>query len=285
MVKLVFWNTEGASDHAFDIAEYHKQFLDGALRSQTATRKRSKAIGVATRAMRRSIGRKDTKIDRLLEREIHSDHIVEREGQRYASKVRKAKLLRDLRIGLYQCKHTFFCEVTSTSFDAQSSRVGRITDGLKCYSYFHRGVKKKLKHINVETLRSPRAIMGIQIGGIPCLFWHAPSGGNGQAVAKNFKQLCKLSPQRPFLLFGDLNAEPEQVKKYGVPEECIIAPPQGDGTRINKKGTRISNKILDYALTNVPKYRARCRPLYDSLEGFQIKVGTGSDHMPMILQY
>ena len=104
----------------------------------------------------------------------------------------------------------------------------------------------------------------------------APSGNNGAIVAQMANGLNASG--RPFVLFGDLNAEPSDYEDELVAGVSILEPPGP---------TRISGRILDYAVTNVPNFFSGdypCRPLYSGKKNFEIKERTGSDHMVMVLQ-
>ncbi len=291
MVKIVFWNTEGGTEAAPIKAKRSKRRYKAVRRSNQLSIERH-AGESSDRRFTRSLTKRSRKrkaddmepspeerLSKASSRELKNLRTELWAEQKRIAMRNKAILLETLPYGVRKCDHVFFCEVVSNHLHAQSSIDGQITPMLKCYSYYNNGTSTPLSNDDLTGGPKTRIPKYVMIDGTKFYFWHAPSGDGakkGKVVANVFRILCDFN--EPFVLFGDLNADPEQLVQQGLDWDNII-PPEYKG------GTRISGRTLDYAITNAPREGAICRRLFPFTVGFDIKIRTGSDHMPMVLEY
>jgi hypothetical protein len=302
MTKIVFWNVEHLSQAAVDIAaaavraeERRANKYQAAIAAAASSG--GSGYGKITRATTRSAtkSRASTasaasaaggRFDRM---ESRAYHAVEQARSTAEKLKNKFELSQDLTIS---APHVFFCEVLSSHPDAQSPLLGAAPagGGTLCYTHYENGVSSAFTHCPIThgwyvgaplpaaMTRVPKGIIihgtrGLAAGQpVRFCFWHAPSGNNGQIVAQMANGLDVGGP--PFVLFGDLNAEPGDYAPWLRPGVHIMRPPGG---------TRISGRTLDYAITNRPAWFNQCRPLYTEQQ-YPIKQRTGSDHMVMAFE-
>ena len=286
--KIGFWNVEHWSNNALLKAEEAEEQATFALeRIQRGAVQRGHNTK-PTRAVTRLQLRNDWKkhkfsgLSRAEKSELNALKYAKGKLRIAQQKVRKYTYARDM---VYSCDHLFYCEVESSHTDAQSSSAnGIISPHLLCYAYYHDKVSTALNHYahwpapiaNLQRVPKYRDIAGSGQGGIVrCYFWHAPSGNNGTIVATAYNHLVGLHNNlgTPFVLFGDINTEPTNLILKGIPAGNIVAT---DG------GTRISTRILDFAITNVPN-RISIRK-YQNCPAQSIKDQNGSDHAFMFLE-
>lgn len=302
MIRIIFWNVEHISARAVEIAEEAaeaaRQSRSGFLGrlAQRPVHETTRPVtrhGVATGQVKRSRGDdapdKRYQLNRDERTELAREIQYQRATRTAELKQRKYLLSEDLPASR---GHVFLSEVVSSHPAAQNPLPGHGAPGGQtlCYAHYRNGASMPfticpytqnwaganhpiLRQDGHAAKRMPKAISITGRGGpIWFCFWHAPSGNNGQVVANAYADLAASGAN--FVLFGDLNAEPHQITGRGVPPGHILRPPGG---------TRISNRCLDYAVTNVPNAFNLVRPLYVS-SGYQIKERTGSDHMVMVLE-
>ena len=290
MKKMIFWNTEHLSPNALRIAERAVRRKEAAV--EAAHHRASRTAGHGpTRAVTRSLaqaarrasfkGHALSREERLEAMQVSSLNATEAAAERLRNKFR---LSGDLAVS---APHVFFCEVSATHPDARNPLLHGLAAGgaTLCYAYYQTGASSAFTHCPMSNGwyagpalpaldRVPKSVTINGTGGpVRCCFWHAPSGNDGQIVATVFAGL--VAGGAPFVLFGDLNAQPDQLVAQGVPAPAII---HSGGP------TRISGRCLDYAITNVPHQFKNCRPLYNGAENYLIKQKTGSDHMVMVLE-
>jgi len=207
--------------------------------------------------------------------------------------IKKWRLSEDLVIS---ARHTFFCEVHIDHSQKRSPLLNGAPPGggTLCYAYYHGDASADFTNCPITdrwyvggalpgVTRVPRGVkINVSSGDhkgteVRFCFWHAPAGNDGRIVVQMANGLN--AGGQPFVLFGDLNAEPRDLLRHlrhqlaaGV---SILHPPGG---------TRISGRTLDYAVTNVPHFFHACRRLYDDKKNREIKQTTGSDHMIMVLE-
>lgn len=305
MKSIIFWNVEHISQHALDIADRAATRERRTLETKAASAVRHAAHG-PTPAIRRShlmhgnyaveakirrkqqaerTGRANRAAqfanNRGLNAEIAAGSAMQTAESKARQLLKKFKLSQDLPTS---ANDVFFCEVVATHPDARSSQAGAAAPGgaVLCYARYSGGINAGFTHCPVtlgwcnapaQGTRVPKSVtITGHHGPVHFCFWHAPSGNNGTVVAQMYADL--VAHGAPFVLFGDLNTEPNQLITHHVPPVNILQPPAG---------TRISNRCLDYAVTNVPGYFHGVRALYPQANGWAIKQRTGSDHMVMIL--
>ena len=287
MRKIIFWNVEGASVNAIREADRLARRKDMVARTMKMVASRHSGhdrTGPLTRGtidrVRRSLKSHGLTREQISEARAH---MAAERAALDAQKMRnKFKLFLDLP---HSAHDVFCCEVVANHPHARSPLAGAAAAGgaTKCYAYYHNAASTAFTHCPVTSawyagpafapgVRVPKAVvLAATAGNVLCCFWHAPSGNNGAIVAQVFNGLVGAGP---FVLFGDLNAEPKQLIQQGVPAADIIAP---------HGMTRISGRCLDYAITNVPNQVSACRAIYPD-QYRDIKQKTGSDHMAMVLQ-
>ena len=293
MNKIIFWNVEHLSPQAADIAEAAAVAAEVRLAKKAKTHATSKGTREKpTRATTRgSIKKKHVmNAGNVHERAEARVFIMLDQARKKAARLRNKLLLsEDLAAS---AQHTFFCEVLSDHPDARSPLMGGAAagGGTLCYAHYQGGVSTNVStcpitdgwYMGPALPAMPRVPRGVVINGsrgaaagqqVRFCFWHAPSGNNGTIVAQMANGLH--AGGNPFVLFGDLNAEPSDYEAALVVGVSILKP---------AGATRISGRILDYAVTNVPNLFNPCRPLYNGSENFEIKETTGSDHMVMVFQ-
>ena len=182
--------------------------------------------------------------------------------------------------------HVFLCEIVHTHVHADPPKpASGPNERPLSYLYYANGVRTPLTNFPTAsgagwyagpalpaTMRVPKAVV---INNVRFCFWHAPSGNSGRPVIDMFNGLN--IPGTRFVLFGDLNCDPEQLIARGLPVANIIAP---------LTATRISGRRLDYAITNVPElFERTCRQWSQYPKPIDILRSTGSDHSPMILNF
>ena len=120
-------------------------------------------------------------------------------------------------------------------------------------------------------------------GDIHVYIFHAPasSSGGAKAVAFLAVALNALHGGQPWVLIGDLNVEPEDLKKQcrALPikiEDLIVEPPEA--TFVGKVGSTSAPKKYDYALSNINRNALNLRVLKRSPRLGQ------SDHLPIVLE-
>jgi hypothetical protein len=280
-MKIIFWNTEHLSPNALKIAE--KAVRDKNRQRTTMLKQATRSHG-PTRAVTRSlVGRSAPNLPGLSREERREVRALAflKAAAAQAEKLRnKSELSLDLPIS---APRVFYCEVITDHPDHQSPFPGGVAvdPNTLCYAHYSNGVSTAFT--DCPTTGGPgwyggpalagRVPKSVTLGAPPVrfCFWHAPSGNNGAIVAQVYNGLNAAG--QPFVLFGDLNAEPHVVTLQGVPPLSILNP---------GGPTRISGRCLDYAITNVPlRFPNGCRPLYTGVEGYSIKERTGSDHMIM----
>lgn len=293
--KIGFWNVEHWSKNSLEIAQ--KAEAKAAMEEERLTGQITQrgSSGELTRAVTRAqvIGKIRVKapepvvrvepysipkpLSRDERREATALSAVQQARKIAQQTLRKFTLAQDM---IFSTDQLFYCEVECDHPNAQSSKAdGTTTPHLLCYASYENKISSVLNYttlwpasFNPDRVPLYRDIRGTSPGSPPvrCYYWHAPSGNNGQIVAEAYAHLNTLGT--PFVLFGDLNAEPEQLINKGIPKNNIVAP---DGP------TRISGRTLDYAVTNVPK-RIAIRK-YRDCPALDIKLLGGSDHAFMFL--
>ncbi len=292
MPRVLFWNAEGISEHAVRIAERAARSKERLTKAATASIQRHANQGATkaiTRAMVQEARHKSFKhhgLDKNTRREAAAMFTASQFEQKATQYRNKYQFSQDLP---FSAPHVFFCEVVSINVAAQSPLQAGALHATKCYAHYVHGAPSPFTHCPVTipagwyagpaiaaNHRVPKSVTLAGAGApVRFCFWHGPSGNNGAVVAAMYAALNAGGGGAPFVLFGDLNADPAQVAGQGVPLANIIRPPAM---------TRISGRILDYAVSNVP-HRFTLRPLLPHVLGYDIKVRTGSDHMPMILDF
>jgi hypothetical protein len=294
MNKIIFWNTEHLSVQAAEIAEEALEAAERKLEVKNRHAKLHAKDEPTRRTTRHSIKDIWSAGDRH-ERAAARAHETHDKAQKRAARARNKLLLSQDLIASHQPQHTFFCEVLSDHTDAQSPLRGGAAagGGTLCYAHYYSGTSANFTHCAINNAwyvgpavpptveRIPRGLVinvarGVHAGqAVRFCFWHAPSGNNGQIVAQMANGLAAAG--QPFVLFGDLNAQPTDYNALLAPGVTILDP---------ECPTRISGRTLDYAITNVPgAFRDnRCRPLYPGNENYAIKQRTGSDHMVMVFE-
>lgn len=300
MPSITFWNVEHLSQAAVDIAEAAKIAQERTVDKFTTTIAASAASSISsgdaqlTAAVRRSSvinSPKGDPSDSRLERLEKRAFVVAEELRQKADRLEnKFELSQDLTLG----EHVFFCEVQSGHAGAENPLLRGLAAGAGTlhYLYYQKGKVSAFTHcpisdgwyppVLIPTLpKMDRVPKGVVINGarghaagqpIRFCFWHAPAGNDGKIVATMANGLALAG--HPFVLFGDLNAEPGFVKPHLAAAVEILEP---------ATATRISGKILDYAITNEPGWFNKCRALYTVKKFSEIKEKTGSDHMVMLL--
>lgn len=289
MTKIIFWNVEHLSPQALDIAD---KAADAAKRAakraktHAAVHASDEPTRPTTRLFVKDHRNTGTRYERAEARAFQSLDRAQNKAERLR---RKLLLSEDL---ARSAQHTFFCEVLVDHPDARSPLLGGAAagGGTLCYAHYKGGVSTNFTHCPISDnwyvgapfpglTRVPRGVVINGASGaakgkpVRFCYWHAPSGNSGKIVAKMANGLH--AGGQPFVLFGDLNAEPSDFEVWLAPGVTILKPPGP---------TRISGRKLDYAVTNVASYFHPCRPLYSGHENYKIKEQTGSDHMVMILQ-
>jgi len=288
----MFWNAEHIGRNAQEMADRAIRRVERELRALTIlaqfyagqalpkplTREALRQAEYQERRYPNLNFNREARAEARLRRELAD---AERDAEKYRN---KASLAEDLTVS---APYVFFCEVEATHPDSQYSLLGRGEPGggTLCYAHYQNGASRLFTNCPIDDgwcgLVNPipnadRVPKSVPIRGSNGLmqfcFWHAPSGNNGRVVAAMYDGL--IASGRDFVLFGDLNAEPNDVMAHGVPEDSVIKP---------ICPTRISGRCLDYALTNRHDWFSVCRPLYNGMQGRNIKIRTGSDHMVMIL--
>ena len=304
MNKIIFWNAERLSKKAAEKAQKAERDQEGmakkamsrprrgdATPSRMPTRSYDKKHATRGGGHRSSVKQEPgtkggTRVERAAIWQYNFLEALRAEAERLRYKV---TLSEDLAIS---APHTFLCEVLSDHPHARSPLLKGLAagGGTLCYAHYQDGVSTAFTHCAITDgwyagaalpawlTRVPRGVevkvtTGVHKGkAVRVCFWHAPSGNSGQIVAQMANGLH--AGKKPFVLFGDLNAEPYQVA-WRLSKGVTIVEPLGP--------TRISGRQLDYAVTNVPEVTSpKCRPLYDGLTNFKIKQKTGSDHMVMV---
>ena len=286
METIYFWNAEHLSSNAEGKIDKEEAKLEALKKEETYRYNRHMSFEPyphrPPRVMRSHL-KGGGPIRRIHNREYHKAYKSAKyiEEQTINITRRKNKFKNELWLtkGLSNKQHSFICEVQEDYLGSISSLRGVADPATLCYYYGGGGLASALNWRNVPdpvglTGQNSRIPKTTQIANVEFCFWHAPSGNNGQVVANTYNWL--LQAGNNFVLFGDLNAEPDQVKRHGVPAANILEP---DGP------TRISGRKIDYAITNVPDrfLEKKSKRLFD-VEGMEIKNETGSDHMIMKLQ-
>ncbi len=292
-MRIMFWNVEGISQNVVDkaaAAARRKELMARGFKKIAARHAGHSGGRAITRGAAEQVrlNLKSHGLSREARNEARAQNAAEA-AERVAKQFRnKFQLSHDLP---HSAPDVFFCEVVATHPNAQRSLPGPGAAGgaTKCYAYYHGGASTMFAACPVTngwyagpafgaSDRVPKAVVlnpGGAGGPIRFCFWHAPSGNNGAIVAQMFIGLGGAAAGvAPFVLFGDLNSEPNQLVNQGVPPNNIINP---------NCMTRISGRCLDYAVTNVPNRVRACRPLNDA-QYRDIKLRTGSDHMVMVLE-
>ncbi|TQV87752.1 hypothetical protein [Aliikangiella coralliicola] len=289
MKKIIFWNIERLSPNQLF---FSRAALKRARSAYTAAQKQAaRKVGhEATRAVTRSSVKKKS-MSKFLSRESRNERrsfwFLKAEEDKAESMRNKYELSEDLPPSAH---HAFYCEVGYNHGDRRSPRIGATAAGSSdlCYAYYANGASSAFTHCPITAgwcgapppaalgglVRVPKSVSVVGTAGpVRFCFWHAPSGNNGAIVAQVYNALNAHGAA--FVLFGDLNAEPDDLIHQGVPGANILDP---------GGATRISGRCLDYAVTNVPNQFHGCRPLYNVRNPREIKIRTGSDHMPMVLE-
>lgn len=296
MPKIIFWNIEHLSPLALDIAEAAARAADKSKAAHlkaiaAAASSSGPGYGKITKATTRSATRNvstasaaGNKFERMEARAYVTSDDAEKLAQRLKY---KHQLSEDLK---HSAHHTFFSEVIASHPDARSPLLGAAAagGGVLCYAqYAAGGVSTAFTNCPITDgwyvgapLAMTRVPKGIVIAGtsgaakgqpVRFCFWHAPAGNGGQIVAQMANGLN--AGGQPFVLFGDMNAQPDDYAVWLHANVHIMRPPGG---------TRISGRAYDYAVTNCPEWLHDCRPLYTGSENYRIKERTGSDHMVMV---
>lgn len=303
-MNILFWNTEGGSERAQAKAEEERRKLDAVERSAEATIRRHARAG-ATRPITRAAlrGRKAEMRNRrpglpkrthqfkapILSRAEKAELLLMAQRDRAAKARRqfrnKAALMEGI-MNLREFPHVFLCEIMHTHPHADAPKpVSGQDERPKSYLYYASGARTALAQfptasgagwftgvIPAAKKRVPKAVV---INNVRFCFWHASSGNNGQEVVDMYNGLAGAG--QPFVLFGDLNCDPQQLINRGLPAGNIIEP---------LTATRISGRKLDYAVTNVPhRFKRHVRHWGQYPTPRDIKDQTGSDHSPMILTF
>lgn len=296
MTKIIFWNAEHLTDNAFDIYENARLQVGACKRSAQNQFERRAGRGPTkriTRAMkaeaRGGVGKRKLDRDTALEVDaLVAEEVAERAAER---KRNKFQLSNDLPAS---ARHVFMCEVSATVMGAHNPLTGPANGATLHYAYYQGGNITPFTDCPVThgagwyvhpagavpfgaDFRVPKSVTipnGGAGAGVRFCFWHAPSGNSGAIVAQMYNSLAAAG--QPFVLFGDLNAEPNQLMHHGIAAANIIDP---------GVPTRISGRTLDYAVSNVAAHFTRLAPLHPDAHGYDIKQQTGSDHMPMIMHY
>lgn len=281
-----FWNAEKLSNDVETIAQAAVDKATNDLNALLDNVKPGETTRALTRQKIKANGRHHPygkgQESRTEKKERERRNICEKTLREQEIKLRKVQVAQRS-IGSYD--EVFYCEVMYNHTDAQSPLYlgAAVTLNVNCYASYDRSqVSQDLTHIawppNIQnnTTRFPayRDLHGAGNGGVVrCYFWHAPSGSNGNIVVDVYQHLMTLGA--PFILFGDLNAEPAQIQ--GGPKVPIAHIVQAGPTRI-------SGRTLDYAITNVPS-RVRLRKQDGTTNNFaSIKRQYGSDHAFMVLE-
>ncbi|MBO9806462.1 hypothetical protein, partial [Xanthomonas phaseoli] len=286
--KIIFWNAEHLSPNAADIAER-------ALRREKKSAERAKIMAskckkdeptrATTRRSIKDVMNAGNRYERAEARAFKSLDVAAKKSARLRNKL---LLSEDLTVS---ASRVFFCEVLIDHPDVRSPLLGGLPAGgaTLCYAHYNGDLSSDFTNCAITDgwyvgpalppmPRVPRGVLinvsrGVAAGqAVRCCFWHAPSGNDGTIVAQMANGLHAAG--QPFVLFGDLNAEPKDYSATLAVGVVILEPPGG---------TRISGRILDYAITNQPDFFNSCRPLYSGDQNFKIKERTGSDHMVMVL--
>jgi len=284
--SIVFWNTEHLSPNALRIAV-------SAARKSELSKKGAMNLAVRHHGVDRPITRGLShmpikKLPKNLNRNVRSSLIAFRDCKRAEAEAERLRNKFEISNDIaFSSDHVFYCEVMPDHPDRQSPFPGMVAVNphTLCYAYYVYGVRSPFTDCPTTIgpgwyngIRLPlgdRVPKSVTLGahGVRCCFWHAPSANNGAVVKQVYDGLNAAG--RPFVLFGDLNAEPDQLVARGVPRDSIIDP---------GVPTRISGRRLDYAITNVRDWFGTCQRMYGGVEGFNIKQKTGSDHMVMLLK-
>lgn len=287
-ITIGFWNSEHWSPNARVIARKALARQKRAIKSAKSATSYRGGRGGPTRPITRESEQKMRKYKPGMSRlsrdefkELQRLRIVESEIQSARQKFQKFSLASE---SITSFNHVFYCEVEASHPLAQSPLSAGAVGHALCYAYYDTGIPTGLP-LNASLLvgwpaasfrADSRVPKGIAIAGsgagplVDFYFWHAPSGNNGLIVQQVYACLAALGV--PFVLFGDLNAEPDQIQAHGIPNADILRP---------VLGTRISRRMLDYAVSNVAN-RFTLRHLH-YVSGYDIKTKIGSDHMFMIL--
>ncbi|MCX7287333.1 MAG: hypothetical protein NTW20_07165 [Rhodobacterales bacterium] len=313
-MELLFWNVQHYSDKAEEKANAQEVKLEQVklalencrIRRGTTTRitrtgsANFRKTGIRARNLKSMASTREKKnVSRDVAAELVAQKNLVSATRKYNQLRRKAQLPEDL---IRQFENVFFCEIESSVSASHNPLSRRIPPGNRtnCYAYFKSGNSQNFnapdpvgeREIpdsfkgNHEALRLPKCVdLAVGKETVRFCFWHAPSGKKGREVADVFEiMLRKLRTEkirqgeRPikFVLFGDLNATPADLKKQleakSISTSCICAP---------DKGTRISGKILDYALASGVK--CDISP-FRSVPNRAILESVGSDHMAMIMK-
>jgi len=305
MNKIIFWNVEHLSNRAAKIAEdakaKAKKAEEASLTLVVSHHNMGSSTGVVTRGMEEKYKKRKAsdrdELEEIRPREkrakIASNIACDKKNANAARLIKKWRLSEDL---VASAPHTFFCEVHIDHSHKRSPLLKGDPPGggTLCYAYYNGGKPADFTNCPItdkwyvgpdfrpnDMTRVPR---GVVINGsrgeaagqaVRFCFWHAPSGNNGAIVAQMANGLN--AGGQPFVPFGDLKAQPRDLRRHQLDAGVFILAPPG--------GTRISGRTLDYAVTNVPKFFHPCRRLYDNMKkNREIKQTTGSDHMVMVLE-
>jgi hypothetical protein len=314
MPKIIFWNIQRWSDRADQIADQAEANAERAEERRIGLAVSHHNMGRSTGPMTRGKIEKWSKASNSAERKKIGNRWVraeiaafvnrDRKSEKAALLGKKARLPLDLANSGH---HVFFCEVQNSHPQAQSPlRGGDPAGNALCYAYYRcrgpgrnafstlflprqttdqwYGGRNAFTRDQME--RVPRGVViNVESGnakGTPArfCFWHAPSRNNASAIVVQMANRLNAGGQ-PFVLFGDLNAEPHELLNHPNHQ---LAP----GLSILNPGgpTHDGGKILDYVVTNVLGLFSgvlRCRSLHTA-ESDEIKSLVGSDHMAMILE-
>ncbi|WP_218145046.1 hypothetical protein [Nitrosospira briensis] len=291
MVKIIFWNVEHLSPAAVEIAQFALQAAERSAKQQEAAIAAAASVGgseygkitrAQTRSSTRSIAAASAAGNRFERAEARGYVVIERARMKAERLKKKLELSEDLTVSAPQ---VFFCEVLPNHPHSRSPLLGAAVAGgaTLCYAHYAGGVSSPFTNCPITDgwyvgpvlvmSRVPKGLVinGRTSGAVRFCYWHAPSGNNGKIVAQMANGLN--AGGQPFVLFGDLNAEPDDYAIWLHPNVRIMRPPGG---------TRISGRALDYAVTNCPTFLQDCRPLYSGRKNYEIKQDTGSDHMVMV---
>lgn len=310
-MNILFWNTQGGSERAMEIAEEERRKLQAAENSyQSAIRRhasdgptrpitRAALRGQKARKPKGPVGKHTSRSGKRPQTVIQRVSVMSRaekaelllmvqrqQAEKKFEQFRHKSLLLDGIMNLAEFPHVFLCEITHTHPHADPPMpVVAAGDRPLSYLYYANRARTALPDFPTANgagwyvgpappahYRVPKAVT---IGGVRFCFWHAPSGNNGQDVVAMYNGLAAANA--PFVLFGDLNCDPDQLVRHGMNAANIIPP---------TVATRISGRMLDYAVTNVPdRFKRTCRPWGAYASPWDILGQTGSDHSPMILRF
>jgi hypothetical protein len=307
MPRVYFWNAEHLSTNAEVLAEQRQARIERVGLSHTAQLRYEASKGVvASRSITRSmvhagagvskpkhglpyakkIYSKDPSEQRQIEREMRRVREVEQLEYKAEVSRRKVETQSWLESQPYP---VFYCEVQQSFPGNTSSLRNAIAAGGATLCYWTDiagGLAEPAgfpaagagvpgppggPHLALGNARIPKLAVD---GGVNLFFWHAPSGNNGQVVAAmwNFINANYVGNN---ILFGDLNTNPGQLLTQGVPLGQIAAP---------VGPTRISGRILDYALSNFGPVLVS-RAFDQAAQHRQIKRRFGSDHAAMCMRW